>query len=70
MLRLAYGKLFQIVKNGMIKQHDSIGIDKEYLAQSAILKLSRLSFMSSSTKYLSGTELSYKVMLTNPTQLP
>ena len=44
----------------------SIGIDIENLAQSAILKLSRLSFMSIFTKFLFETELSYWVMLPPP----
>ena len=57
------------MKNDMIKQHDSIGIKTENLAQSVTLKLSRLCFMSSSTKFLSGTELLNWVMLTPPTTL-
>ena len=52
------------MKNDRIKQHDP-----KNLAQSATLKLSRLSFMSSSTKFLSGTELLNWVMLTPPTTL-
>ena len=35
-----------IPNNDMIKQQDFIEIDKEHLAQSTILQLSRLSFMS------------------------
>ena len=58
----------QFYENVGNKQHDSIGIDTENLAESAILKLSRLSFMLTSTKFLSGTELLYFVMLTPPTQ--
>ena len=42
----------------MIKQHDSIEIDKENLALSAMMQFSRLRFMSGSRKFQSWTELS------------
>ena len=49
-------------KNEMIKQNDSIRIENDNLALSVIMQFSRLSFISSSPKFLSWTELSYSVI--------
>ena len=40
------------MKNDMINQHDSIGIDTENLAQSAILKLKMIRFEKIGSKKL------------------
>ena len=50
--------ILKLIPNNEEQYDKTIGIDKENLAQSARLELSRQSCMSSSTKFLSGTELS------------
>ena len=49
--------ILKLIPNNEEQYDKTIGIDKENLAQSARLELSRQSCMSSSTKFLSGTGL-------------